>query len=74
MTDIRLGDLLNDAQAQQVCDILNDSDTSQLTKVQLLKQVFIPMRSTLEAKGVVPEYLAYWTVYQLPYLAKLPNN
>lgn len=55
---MQIGELLTPEQIQKVVDILNSSqDTTVLARQ--LKDYLRPLTKELEAKGVLPDYLAY---------------
>jgi hypothetical protein len=58
MKSIALGDILTSDQCRQVFDIAMSSKTETEMHLRLM-DLFVPMRKELEAKGVLPEYLAH---------------
>lgn len=58
MKHLKLGDLLNPAQALEVTRILN-STADTLEAISRLTSYFNTFRDELVEKGVLPEYLAY---------------
>ncbi len=60
MKTITLGELLNGAQCSQVERIIEQTEEGQL--VRKLTDYLKQFRDELEAKGVLPEYLA-WVLY-----------
>lgn len=59
MKESALVDLLTDEQLLKCVAILNKGG-----RATELKAYLAPFRTELEAKGVVPEYLAYWLEYK----------
>jgi len=64
-SSIRLGDLLTDQQIKRVVRLVNDPKTGDHAKTQALKACLRSFGPQLEAKGVVPDYLAYWLMWRL---------
>lgn len=60
MKTVKLGELLTDEQLKGVLAIINDPSLGVIPKTQRLKKYLGGFESELEAKGVVPDYLAYW--------------
>ena len=54
----KLSDLLTQEQMEEVCDIFNTSDDD-MDAVRKLKIYLNNLKEQLEAKGIVPDYLAY---------------
>lgn len=61
MKTITLGELLTEEQAKRVYNILTTSPTEREV-IQNLKDYFRTISAQLEAKGILPDYLAYATV------------
>lgn len=55
---VKLGDLLTSEQSARTTDILNGQGDDSY-KIKKLKQYFNTIKADLEAKGALPEYLAY---------------
>ena len=58
MKTAKLSDLLTAEQMEEVCDIFNSSDDD-MDAVRKLKIYLNNLKEQLEAKGIVPDYLAY---------------
>lgn len=67
MKTISLGELLTEEQGREVVRIMSESkDDAEMTA--RLKKYLAQFKDQLEAKGVVPEYLAY----AIPYFVNHP--
>lgn len=58
MKTIAIGELLTPAQCEDVRQILL-TETDPIAVTRKLRDYFVPLRDQLEAKGMLPEYLAY---------------
>lgn len=63
MKTIQLGELLNEQQLVETKRILH-STTDPIERVRRLKDYFETFSEELEAKGVLPDYLAYVVEWQ----------
>lgn len=61
MKEFKLNDLLTDEEIEAVSSIIKKGDIERWKK---LREYLQARRPQLEAKGVVPEYLAYYLEYQ----------
>jgi hypothetical protein len=59
-----LQDLLTKDQIQAVVDILNRPNLDDIAQTKLLKDYLRQYAQQLEAKGVLPDYLAYVLIHQ----------
>lgn len=62
MKTITLGEVLTDEQVDKVMKIL-DHAKSDAARINSLKNYYTGLRKQLAQKGVLPEYLAYVTLY-----------
>lgn len=59
LREAQLGDFLNDNQMQACIDILNRPDIDDIAQTKELKRYLNQFKVDLEAKGILPDYLAY---------------
>ncbi len=58
MNRVTLGELLTEQQCSDIWGII-EQETDSIVRVRKLKEYLGNLREELEAKGVLPEYLAY---------------
>lgn len=61
--NVDLRDILTKDQLHAVIDILNRTNLDEIKQTKLLKDYFRSFGPELEAKGVLPDYLAYVVIY-----------
>jgi anion-transporting ArsA/GET3 family ATPase len=59
-----LGDLLTKDQIQAVVDILNRTNIDEISQTKMIKDYLRQFDAQLQAKGVIPDYLAYVLIHQ----------
>ena len=59
---VPLVELVSDEEAKAICDIINGEQDS-INRVRKLSTYLQTLREKLEAKGVLPEFLAYAVEY-----------
>lgn len=58
-----LGDLLTKDQIQAVVDILNRTNIDEIAQTKMIKDYLRQFDAQLQAKGVIPDYLAYMLIH-----------
>lgn len=65
MKTMALGEILTDEQIEALLTIMETYRDDSIVRTRKMSEYLSQFRSTLEAKGVVPEYLSYAIEYQL---------
>lgn len=61
---VQLGELLTDDQIQMVKEIM-DQTPDELERTHAIRKYLNQFKEQLEARGVIPDYLAYVIVYKM---------